>query len=94
MMTLHKYWTWTFITASTPLCIAENYEYNNYTSLPCAFPFIYKGETYSKCLKDSKDEEAWCPQEVDKNGNPSRWGACSIDCLSTFASKDTLKFGH
>ena len=53
------------------------------TGKPCAFPFIYKGNTYEKCCKIDHDQ-LWCSTEVDHNGVHVRgkWGNCGNECNS------------
>ena len=37
----------------------------------CAFPFQYKGKTYTKCTQDDNDK-LWCGTTKDS----SKWGEC------------------
>jgi len=45
----------------------------------CQFPFIFKGQTYSKCTY-ADSPTPWCATLVDQNYNAitNRWGDCSI----------------
>ena len=53
------------------------------TGKPCAFPFIYKENTYETCT-EIDHHQFWCSIEVDYNGNHVRgkWGNCGNECDS------------
>lgn len=46
----------------------------NGTSLPCSFPFRYKGLGYNMCTAEDNDEQPWC--YVSNNGS-RMWGNCN-----------------
>ena len=55
----------------------------NVKNKPCAFPFIYKGDSYQTCTKKDHDVD-WCYTEVDSYGVGvrGRWGNCGPGCFS------------
>ena len=66
---------------------------------PCIFPFLYRGETYSRCIsRDSDTGQPWCATRVDSQGwvEDHAWGDCDQGCPGTrkkypiFSQKITL----
>jgi len=50
--------------------------------VPCIFPFIYKGETFTKCTWTDADG-SWCSTNPDgtatDDGEDDLWGYCDYE---------------
>ncbi len=49
--------------------------------IPCAFPFVYNGTTYTKC---TGEPDIWCSTKNYPNGTTidEQWGYCNDNCPS------------
>jgi len=68
--------TTTTTTTTPPPCITSG---GPKPGLPCVFPFTSGGQTYTSCTTNGNIlGVAWCPTEVDGNGNTvwNQWGDC------------------
>lgn len=59
-------------------------------SLPCVFPFKYKGLTFDKCTEEfDKDRKPWCSVQVNSEGEhvsgAGLWGHCDLDTCQDFS---------
>ena len=57
----------------------------------CIFPFIYRGDTYTKCIRiNGQSDRSWCSTKVDSNnrhiGGEGNWGYCDDNCETTIFS--------
>ena len=65
-------------------CISGNCKTNGGPSpnVPCIFPFIIDGTTYTQCPLDS--DGYWCSTKVDHSGihiaEQGNWGTCDQNC--------------
>ena len=44
----------------------------------CVFPFVYDGQSYTKCITDDNQGVPWCATVADWNSatNTGNWGNC------------------
>jgi len=77
--------------STEPECVATN-------SLPCKFPFFYKGNTYEACtVFDDNKNTPWCATSVDSNGVMKTWEHCNMEnckteCTTTAGDKCDFPF--
>ena len=60
-------------------------------SLPCVFPFEYKGTTYNNCTTAGGSEAKWCATAVSSTGKMKDYGDCSPACDEKSGKKLNVK---
>ena len=71
-----------------PLAISQSTSFVRITvlslhTLPCVFPFVYEGMTYTECANHDSRTGSWCAIELDEDGIETDWGDCSSDGINT-----------
>jgi cullin-associated NEDD8-dissociated protein 1 len=54
-------------------------------ALPCVFPYVFDGVTYTECSSTSwrANDGPWCATQVDDGGIMNGWGNCAVDGINT-----------